>query len=104
MAGVPQPGDTIRVYQLGKPGALSGGGSVLRGGGNYVLFLVPTMMPGANAADYFPTGTFSGIYLVSTDGILSHKPTEEDTLPAPCPTKSCGSCWARGLQDGVPLR
>lgn len=79
----PKVGDTIRVYQLGKPDSLMGGGNVLGRGDTYVFFLVPTMIPGANAADYFPTGTFSGIYKVSPeDGTLSQKPSEGDKLPA----------------------
>lgn len=80
--GAKQPavGDELRIFQIGRPGALLGGVDVLERGQKYLLFLVPTSIPGAASNEYFPTGDVSGIYRVTKEGFTQH-PVEGDTLP-----------------------
>lgn len=80
--GAKQPavGDELRIFQIGRPEALLGGVDVLEAGQKYLLFLVPTAIPGAAPNEYFPTGDVSGIYRVTDEG-FTQRPVEGDTLP-----------------------
>lgn len=77
LADAPEPaavGETVEVRQEGSP--------TLEVGGEYLLFLTPTMLPGEAAAQFFVTGAVAGLYVREDDGFRRVVPDSGDDLPA----------------------
>lgn len=74
-------GDTVAVRQFGAVDAVSTAGPILTQGARYLLFLTPTMLPGAAADDFFTVGSSAGVYRF--DGASFVRVTDDgDTVPA----------------------
>lgn len=54
---------------------------ILRPGSTYLLFVTPTMLAGAAAADFYITGGNAGLYVQDGDAFVRMVPDSGDTLP-----------------------
>lgn len=75
----PKVGSMISVRQLGEPGSRSDT-PYLKGGGQYLLFLTPTMLPGAASNEFYVTGGVAGIYEFNGD-IYVRASKDGDRIP-----------------------
>lgn len=67
-------GGTVQVRQVAEP--------YLEPGQNYLLFLVPSGLPGDASGQFFPAGASAGVYQVQGTEFVHGEFTEGDTLPA----------------------
>jgi hypothetical protein len=72
-AGSIEPGDVIEVRQMTDPRLVRGG--------QYALFLTPTMLSGEAASQYYVTGAEAGIYVRDGDVFRRVATDSGDTLP-----------------------
>lgn len=68
-----EPGDVVEVRQMAAPYLVSGG--------QYALFLTPTMLEGALASQYYITGAEAGIYAREGDSLHRVALDSGDDLP-----------------------
>jgi hypothetical protein len=66
-------GSSIQVRQVAEP--------YLETGQSYLLFLVPSGLPGDAGGQYFPTGASAGVYQVEGTDFVRGDFTEGDSLP-----------------------
>jgi hypothetical protein len=77
----PVVGGQLTVRQLGTA-KIAGPGPMLTTGKEYLLFLIPTEMPGAGSAEYYIVGGTAGAYMQSQDDSYHAISEEEgDKLP-----------------------
>lgn len=68
-----EPGDVVEVRQMTDPRLVRGG--------QYALFLTPSMLSGDAASQYFVTGAEAGIYVRDGDVFRRVAADSGDTLP-----------------------
>ena len=74
----PEVGSMISVRQLGEPGSRSDT-PYLKDGGQYLLFLTPTMLPDASSNEFYVTGGVAGIY--EFNGDIYVRASKDDRIP-----------------------
>lgn len=80
-AAAVKAGDEIYIRQFGTSKWEEVPAQILDDDAEYLLFVTPTMLKGAES-EYYITGGSAGIYKVTEDGRFDHGPFEEgDTLP-----------------------
>lgn len=76
----PAAGEVVTIRQFGTSG-ITTGGPLLTDGGEYLLFLNPTMLPGDAADDFFIVGSEAGLYAAGDGGDYRRLSDDGDLIP-----------------------